>query len=136
MRNVRGLWLGKIVVEAVAWMVGKIRELAYADLQGRYHQFKGVPIDMVDGERSERWLSLTDVRRVVKHLPSCASLRHAHPRGVRCGDGPSSERIEARTLVSLLAKAHDPRTRRFLFWLEREVIFPAEKKVSMQDSME
>ncbi|MDN3920599.1 hypothetical protein [Roseateles violae] len=130
-----GNLIGRPVVEACAWLYGKLRELAYADVEGRHYQFRGNPIDTIEGAGSERWLLLSDVRRTVADLPSFASLRHMYPQGLRVeGASPKEQqqRIEAKTLIAVLAKGQDLRTRRFIVWLRQDVVFPAERKAELR----
>jgi hypothetical protein len=132
MRDFFSRLVGGPILDAVAWLVRKIRERAYADVEGRHYQYKTNPIDIVEGPASERWLLLPNVRRSVSGLPEFRSLLRHYPCGVRQDEGSRSERIEVRSLAELLAKAQDMRTRRFRIWLEREVIFPANKKASTE----
>ena len=131
MRNHFARLVGGPILEAVLWIVRELRALAYADVEGRYYQFKSNPIDILEGPGAERWLSLTSVRRSITGLPAFGVLQRLYPAGVRRGESDRIERIEARALASLLAKAQDLHTRRFLRWLEREVVFPADRKAAM-----
>jgi hypothetical protein len=132
MRGMLGTLIGRPVLEAVLGLAAWVRRRALGDLEGRHHQFRTNPIDVVEGAGAERWLSLPDVRRTVPDLPGTPSLRHMHPQGVRRADASGPDRVEARTLVALLDKAQDLRTRKFVTWLRREVIFPAERRASMR----
>lgn len=124
--------IGGLVLEAVGWLVDRLRAQAWRDLEGRHHEFRHIPIDIVEGEGAERWLRVDHVRRVVPDLPVFASLRHRHPRGLRRDEDGGVERIEARTLRRELTQAQALRTRRFLIWLDRVVIDPAERRERMR----
>jgi hypothetical protein len=132
LRDTIGRLIGAPLINAALWVVGMIRERSYADVEGRYFQYKGNPIDITDGESGERWLSVTHVRMSVAELPKFETLNRLYPQGVRSDGGRGGERIEARSLADLLAKAQNYSTRRFLLWVQREVIFPAERKESMR----
>ena len=134
LRDTIGRLIGAPLIEAALWVVGMIRERAYADVEGRYYQYKGNPIDITDGEGGERWLSVEHVRRSVAELPTFETLNRLYPRGVRSDGGRGGGRIEARSLADLLAKAQNYGTRRFLLWVRREVIFPAERKKSVRQA--
>jgi len=134
LRNTIGRLIGAPLIEAALWVVGMIRVRAYADVEGRYYQYKGNPIDITDGEGCERWLSVAHVRISVAELPKFETLKRLYPRGVRSDGGRGGERIEARSLADLLAKAQNYGTRRFLLWVQREVIFPAERKKFMSQA--
>lgn len=131
MRETIARLIGKPIFDAVAWMFRKLRELAYADVEGRYYQYKTNPIDIVEGPGAERWLSLRNVRRSIKELPEFGTLKRLCPDGVRRESGQHPERIEARSLEALLVKAQNFQTRRFLQWLQRVVIYPADKNESV-----
>lgn len=121
--------LGATVIHAVLWLFSRLRERAYADTEGRHYQYRRNPIDIVEAASGERWLRVGDVRRTVAGLPDFRRLRVLCPGGTRAeGRGSAGERIEARALAGLLRRAQDEQTLRFLRWLEREVIFPADKK--------
>jgi hypothetical protein len=124
--------IGGLVLEAVGWLVDRLRAFAWRDLEGRHHEFRHIPIDIVEGNGAERWLRLDHVRRVVPELPLFPSLRHRHPRGLRRDVDGGVERIEARTLRRELTQAQALRTRRFLVWLDRVVIDPAERRERMR----
>lgn len=124
--------VGAVVIEAVLWIYERLRAFAWRDLEGRHHEFRHIPIGIVEGDGAERWLRLDHVRRVVPDLPVFASLRHRHPRGLRRDDDGGVERIEARTLRQELTQAQALRTRRFLIWLDRVVIDPAERRERMR----
>jgi hypothetical protein len=124
--------IGGLVLEAVGWLVDRLRAFAWRDLEGRHHEFRHIPIDIVEGNGAERWLRLDHVRRVVPELPPFPSLRHRHPRGLRRDADGGVERIEARTLRRELTQAQALRTRRFLVWLDRVVIDPAERRERMR----
>ncbi len=129
MRYLLGRLLGAPVIEAVLWLWRQLRAQAYADTDGRHYQYRTNPIDIVEVASGERWLRVGDVRRTVAGLPEFRRLRVLCPAGTRSeGWRSAEERIEARALAALLRKAQDEQTLRFLRWLEREVIFPADKK--------
>ena len=130
MRNLIARLLGRPVLEALIWIFGKLRELAYRDIQGRHYQYKTNPIDIIEGPGAERWLSLSNVRRSINDIPEFGVLQRLHPDAVHRELDQRTERIEARALYGVLAKAQDLRTRRFVLWLQRVVIFPADKKAS------
>ena len=100
----------------------------YADVEGRYFEYKGNPIDIVEGIGSERWLSLPNVRKTLTELPRYATLNRLYPKATRLDGKLSAEFIESLAIVDFLKKSQDQRSIRFLRWLQREVIFPAEKR--------
>ncbi len=122
--------LGRVVWDAVAWVFSKLRAAAYADVEGRYYEFKGNPIDIYEESNGQRWLSLRDLRRTLSDLPRDSVLKQVcAPRLQEIGQ-PRELRIEARAVESLLIKAQDAGTIRFLRWLQRDVIYPARVKAA------
>lgn len=117
------------VIAMCLWLWQRMREHADADTDGRHYQYRTNPIDIVEVASGERWLRVGDVRRTVAGLPEFRRLQALCPGGTRsAGRSRAEERIEARALVGLLRQAQDEQTLRFVRWLEREVIFPADKK--------
>jgi hypothetical protein len=127
-RDYISLSIGKPVVELVSWIYRTMRASVYADVQGRYFAYQGSSIDIVQGLGSERWLSLADVRKTLPNLPRYSTLHTLHPYRTRSDGAPSTEYIESLALVDLLKASQDIKSIKFLRWLRREVIFPAEQK--------
>ena len=130
MRTLFARIFGAPLIALVSWIVRRIREQVYADVEGRYYQFKTNPIDIVEGEGSARWLSVSDVQRTIKNLPSYKRLSNLLPDSTMIDADQQIERVESKALAAFLRKAHNPESIRFLRWLERVVILPAEKKAS------
>ncbi len=120
--------LGGLVIDAVLWVVEKIRDAAYAPVMGRYYEHKGNPIDIDEEDSGCRWLSIDDVRRSLPDLVSTPTLQTLYPTQVIKSGKPCVLRIEAQTLAQHLSRAQDDQTIRFCRWLQREVIFPAKNK--------
>jgi hypothetical protein len=119
--------IGTPVIELAIWIYSATRRLAYAKFEGRYFEYKGNPIDIVAGAAGECWLSISDVRRTIIGLPRYSVLNRLYPKGTRISGSFSIEYIEALSLVDFLKKSHDQRSIRFLRWIQREVVFPAQK---------
>jgi hypothetical protein len=122
--------LGRVVYGAFAWVFSKMRAAAYADIEGRYYEFKGNPIDIHEEPNGERWLSLRDLRRTLSDLPRDPVLKRVCASRLREIGQPRELRIEARAVESLLIRAQDAATIRFLRWLQRDVIHPAQVKAT------
>lgn len=106
-----------------------MRHLAWRDVAGRHHAFRGRSIDVHVDERGVPWLSEHDVRRCVPGLPAVAVLQRLHPAGCAAiGPRTPEGRITAGSLAEALARTSDPGTGRFLHWLERDVARPARRR--------
>lgn len=119
---------GAWVIEAVLWVVDKIRLAAYAPVLGRYYEYRGNPIDIHEEDSGRRWISLRDLRRSLPALAPTSRLQALYPEQVLETGAPREMRVEARALEQHLLKAQDPAAIRFLRWMQRDVIFPAQKK--------
>lgn len=128
MRTLWGNLIGAPVIALVSWIYRTMRNLVYADVEGRYFEYKGNPINIIEGNGSERWLSFSDIRRTLTDLPRYATFQKIYPNGTRIDSAPATQWVESLALVDFLRKSQDPTTIRFLRWLQREVVFPAEKK--------
>ena len=119
---------GALVIEAVLWVVDKIRQAAYAPVLGRYYEYRGNPIDIHEEASGQRWISLRDLRRSLPDLAPTSRLQALYPEQVLETGAPREMRIEARALERHLLEAQDPAAIRYLRWMQRDVIFPAQKK--------
>lgn len=136
MRSEIGALIGSPVTALIGRIYAAVRRLAYAyaDVEGRYFEYKGNPIEVLEGPGSERWLSIANVRRILPHLPRYPLLQRIYPGRTKTEGAFASEYIESLALVDLMQRSRDAGAIRFLRWLEREVIFPAEKKAAATDS--
>lgn len=135
MRSPRGVsGLGWLVLEGTIGLYNFIRRLAYAEVQGRYFEYQGNPIDILEGVGSERWLSLSDIRRTLSGLPRYAMFQKLYPEATKTEGSRPKEFIESLALVDYLKNAQDQNSLKFLHWLQREVVFPAEKRNALTTS--
>lgn len=72
-------------------------------------------------------LRLADVRKLIPGLPADAVLAKLHADGVMPAAPRTESRIKAEALQDDLKKATDPGTLAVKRWLQREVLWPAEK---------
>jgi hypothetical protein len=122
-----GLALAKPLLDLFLQTRAAIREWAYAGTEGRFYAYKGVPIDVIDGDDGHRWLRLADVRRIVPGLASDALLAKAHPERVWRRGTPPSPYLQDDALLERLARATAPATLKFRLWVERDIVFPARR---------
>ncbi len=126
---VAGACLARPIFEQLTSLYAGTRAAAYRKLQGRYYAFRGVPLDIVEDVRGQRWLRTAEVRNLIASFPRDGVLRHVCPEGLRPEqdtDRPGL-RIRADTLDHLLAASRQLATLKFRNWLQREVIFPAHR---------
>ena len=122
-----GALLARPLIDLVAHTHRTGKEIALADLQGRYFHYRGNGIDIADDEEDHRWLLAADVRKVLPGLPRDATLQLQFPGRVQALPPVPGVRIRADALLEFLRKASDAPSIRFKVWIEREVIYPTGK---------
>jgi hypothetical protein len=99
--------------------------MAFSPLEGRYFEHRGVPLDVAEDERHHRWVSVRDLRKLLRGLPRDAALKRLMPEALVVDARLRGLRIEAEALLALLRRSTDPDSLKLRNWLEREVVFPA-----------
>jgi hypothetical protein len=115
-----------VITSAWAWL----RALAYRDVEGRHYAFKGVSISVAEDEAGQRWLRLSDVRKVLPWLAGDEALRQifaAHLRPVR---PDRATRVQAEALLAYLARRASPDAVPFMLWIERTVVYPSKRRTA------
>jgi hypothetical protein len=119
-------WLGvRWLDEAIAFVRGQF----WAREQGRFHAFGGVPLEIVDDGRHV-WIASAGLQRVLgrREPEDVQAARHAgHWR--RDEEGLLMLRVDA--VVQQLASMPGrdaPRVQKLRRYLERDVLFPAERR--------
>ena len=123
-----GVALARPVMDTVAWLHRTSRELALADVQGRYYNHHGKIIDVVEDAEDQRWLLASDARKVVTGLPRDEVLLRQYPDRAGAVADAIGFRVRADALLEYLGKSRDPASLRFKVWLEREVVCPSRKR--------
>lgn len=101
-----------------------LRHLAFRPVQGRFYQFKGQRVRVVDDELlPQRWLALADLALALGAPLPAVSLRRRWPQGVlEQRDGPY---VLDDVALTWLREQRDDRAGRLAQWVEREVWYPA-----------
>ena len=120
-----GIALARPVIDLFGQAYVTTRRLALAPLEGRHFEHRGVPLDIAEDERHHRWVSVRDLRRLLRGLPRDASLKRQLPEGLMHDPRLRGLRIEAEALLAFLRRSTDPDSLKLRNWLEREVVFPA-----------
>jgi len=110
-----------------------VRQLAFRPVQGRFYQFKGHRIRVLDDELlPQRWLALDDLATALGQPIPASLLKRRQP------DAVSEERdglylLDEAALAWLRAR-RDDRAGRLAQWIEREVWYPARgRKASYEE---
>jgi hypothetical protein len=127
-----GVALARPILELLGMARHKTTEVVYRDVSGRHFVHRGQMLHIADDAQHFRWLRIGDVRKLIAGLPADQTLHQLYPEAVQPGGGGRPASIQAEALLALLAKAHDPDTLKFKHWLEREVVFPAARRRSVQ----
>lgn len=122
-----GVLLAHPLLELLREIRSKLREQAYRPVEGRYYEFKGTPVDVIEDEDHVRWVRASDVRRIVGHTASDAGLRLTYPNGYRDIGSPPAAYFRDETLLVHLAKQNSARALRFKHWVEKDIAFPARR---------
>ena len=116
-----GLLLARVVVEGTAAALHALRARALRGVEGAYHAYRGIPIDVIEDGEGGRWLRVDDVRRILPALPRDETLRAIDPERIRVPDPRGELRIRADALLDWLSRSHAPESIRFRIWVERTV---------------
>ena len=122
-----GAALARPLIDLVAELSGQVRHAVLADLAGRNYEFRGMRFDVAEYDDGHRWISVRDVRKVLRSMPRDAVLRAQFPADLQHDAGLKGERIRAEALLTYLRKATEADSIRFRNWLEKDVVFPAAK---------
>lgn len=120
-----GVLLARPVLNGLEGSHWLAKALALRKINGRYFSFKGMAVDIEEDTGGHRWLQISDVRKVIPHLPHDRTLQALYGEGVRPFGGSGVLRIQAETLLKHLDQARDPLSLRFKVWLQRAVVHPA-----------
>jgi len=133
-----GVLLAKPIFELVAELRGSAKRLAYLQVEGRHFEHRGFRLNIIEDERHHRWVSVSDVRKVISTFPREAVLQRQFPEGLRDDPATRGQRIHADALLVYLARSSEGNSVKFRNWLEREVVFPAAKirqRLGIRDSV-
>lgn len=94
------------------------------DSQGRYYEYKGQAVHVAQDADGERWVLLSDVRKIIGPMSSERALRLTYPDRLQPMDRKGSIHIRADALVTHLGKHNDLLVLRFRTWVERTLAVP------------
>lgn len=109
-----------------------LRHLAFRPVQGRFYQFKGHRMRVLDDEvDARRWIALDDLSTALGTPLPLRTLRRSQPQALR-DERDGSYWLDDAALTWLRAQRGD-RAGRLALWVEREVWYPARgRKASYQ----
>jgi len=111
-----------VALGEAAWRA--LRLLAFRPVQGRFYQFKGHRIRVVDDDiERQRWLALDDLATALAAPMPAAVFRRRQPQSLR--DLPDGVYLLDTAALDWLRAQRSDRAGRLALWLEREVWYPA-----------
>ncbi len=116
-------WLPRLVGRSVQ----AVRQLAYRDIEGRHFEYKGRALLVREDPAGDRWVRTRDIQKVVPGFPRDAVLQRLYPQALGQAEKRHGLFLQAQALDGHLQRSQDDGTIRFRHWLQREVIFPAQR---------
>ena len=119
-------WLGARLLDSI---ILEMRSLFWARLQGSFHSFGGVPLQIQDDGRNV-WVGGDGLQRVLGRRESDEVLSARHSgHSQRSADGRLMLRVDAvvRHLATMPGR-DQPRVQRLRRYFEREVLYPASQR--------
>lgn len=101
-----------------------VRQFAFKPVQGRYYQFKGQPIRVLDDELlPRRWIALDDLATALGAPMPAAVLRRRNPEVLL--EQSDGHYVLDEAALAWLREQRNDRAGRLALWVEREVWYPA-----------
>ena len=119
-----GLALSSPILELLINLRQLIKHGAFSNLNGRYYAFQERAIDIIEDDNHECWLSLADVRMIIKGFPRDSVIVKLYPDDILVDKKNGESRIRSRALVNYLQSSTNVNAIKFKIWIERELIFP------------
>lgn len=110
-----------------------LRLLAFRPVQGRFYQFKGHRLRVVDDDiDARRWIALDDLATALGVPMPAAVFRRRQPGSLR--QLPDGNYLLDEAALAWLGEQRSDRAGRLALWLEREVWYPARgRRASYED---
>jgi len=102
--------------------------LALRRYEGRFYAFRGRQVDIDIDPDAQCWVSTADARKILPSLPADAVMARVQPGQVAETGDPLKWRVTPAALAVVLGRSTDPEARKFLMWLEGDVVNPARKR--------
>ncbi len=130
-----GLALAGPLMDALGSTRRLAKQLALRDIEGQHFAFKNSAIRVTEDDAGSRWLRTSDVRKVIPDLPRDAVLKKLLGASADTFDNGSELYVRAQALETYLRKATNANSVSFKNWVQKEVIFPAQKKAASRPAI-
>ncbi len=118
-----GVAFTRLVIDVSSELGWGIRSAVLAPLSGKHYVYMSFNLRIVEDDDFARWMSLTDVRRIVGSGATDKALSHTYPSGYQIFDGKPHLRDDA--LLLYLAREPSTPAIKLRNWAERSIAFPA-----------
>jgi hypothetical protein len=123
-----GLALATPLVEALSGSRRLAKQLALQGVEGQYYAYRNSAIQVTEDDSGSRWLRASDVRKVIPDLPRDDTLRKLLAPQADTFGRSRELHVQAQALESYLRKSTNANSVSFKNWVQKEIIFPAQKK--------
>ena len=123
-----GILLARPLLDLAGALRDGMKQAQLAAVEGRHYAFRGRAVQVLDDADRRRWVRLADVRAVVGFTASDGALAITYPDGVRRLGRPAEPHVGEEALLAHLLKERSPEAARLRRWVEREVVFPAQRE--------
>lgn len=121
---VLGALIARPLMNLAANLRYRMRAHQLRDSQGRYHAYKGQAVHVAQDERGERWVLLSDVRKIIGPMASERALQLTYPGRLQPMDRKGRLHMRADALATYLGKSNDLLVLRFRTWVQHTLVVP------------
>jgi len=123
-----GLALARPLLDLAAELRHTLRHAVWHELEGRFHAYRGTPVQVLEDDDGGCWLRVADVRRIVGFTASDGALALSYPQGWRSAGRPPEPHLSTEALLRHLGKESSSEALKFRHWVEREIDYPAQRR--------
>ena len=104
-----------------------VRSAVWLPVHGQHYVHGGITIHVVEDDNHCRWVSLADVRKLVKTIPNERTLANTYPGRLQSMGTPASPHMRDDALIAHLSKVNQPAALKLRTWAERNIALPGRK---------
>jgi hypothetical protein len=127
-----GIALARPILDGIGAWHRHAHLAAWRDVAGYHHAYRGHTLRVLDDLQRRPWLHVDDLRRVLPGLPTDEVLQRLVGERCRPMARPPVLGIEAGALWQQLQGSSQLETLKFAQWLQRELLFPTERRRARQ----
>ena len=123
-----GVALARPLLDLAGALQRGMKHAHWHDVEGRHYAYRGRRVQVLDDADRRRWVRLADVRAIIGFTTSDSALAIAYCDAVRALGRPAQAHIVEEALLAHLGKERSPEAARLRAWVEREIVFPAQRE--------